>query len=275
MGAPPSLPAHDSYEQPLVRAESNLDIRLHAVQTLNRSLTSSIGMVAGGKRKRPASFKWSRRARELVRANLEASGPRLRDLITQIAQETGNPRDACLRFARQLGVKAKQPYRRWTKEEQKKLENELEVHKVRKAAIRLGRTPTQVYGMMHRLGISGKKLTDKISMYAVARALCKHPQVVRQWIQSGALEAENEGTERVPRWMISQEDLQRFEKKHRKLIAASHVDRERLRFICGYVFPASHESLLRTRESKKEQAAYEAQMGEETEDHGSKSRNRL
>src|SRR5215468_7775238 len=79
----------------------------------------------------------------------------------------------------------------------------------------------------------------------------QHPQVVRQWIQSGALEAENEGTERVRRWMISQEDLQRFEKKHRKLIAASHVDRERLRFICGYVFPSSHESLLRTRESKR------------------------
>src|SRR5215470_8909122 len=52
-------------------------------------------------------------------------------------------------------------------------------------------------------------------------------------------------------WMISQEDLQRFEKKYRRLISASHVDRERLRFICGYVFPSSHESLLRTRESKR------------------------
>ena len=100
-------------------------------------------------------------------------------------------------------------------------------------------------------------------MYAVARSLHKHPRVVREWIQSGALEAVNEGTERVPRWMISQKDLQRFEEKHRKLIAASHVDRERLRFICGYVFPVSHESLLRTRESKKEQAAYDEQMEED------------
>src|SRR5262249_49616741 len=267
MGTPPSLPANDSYQQSLVRAESTLDSCLPGPRFLNGSKPGSIATVAHGKRKRPARFKWSRTARELVRANLEARAPRLRDLITKIAHETGNPRDACLRFARQLGVKAKQPYRRWTKEEQKKLENELEVHKVRKVAIRLGRTPTQVYGMMHRLGISGNKLTDKISMYAVARALSKHPQVVRHWIQSGALEAENEGTERVPRWMISQEDLQRFEKKHRKLIVGSHVDRERLRFICGYVFPASHESLLRTRESKKEQAAYEEQMREDMEDH--------
>src|SRR5215469_98782 len=219
-----------------------------------------------GQRRKPRTFRWPRTARAEVAANINAERPRLRELITKLVEISGNPRDACLRFARQLGVKVKQPYRRWTKEEQKKLENELEVHKVRKVAIRLGRTPTQVYGMMHRLGISGKKLTDKISMYAVARALSKHPQVVRQWIQSGALEAENEGTERVPRWMISQEDLQRFEKKHRKLIAASHVDCERLRFICGYVFPASHESVLRTRESKKERAAYEEQMDGATED---------
>jgi len=216
-------------------------------------------------RRKPRTFRWSRTARAEVVVNINAEGPQLRELVTKLAEISGNPRDACLRFARQLGLKAKQPYRKWTEEEQKKLENELEVHKVRKVAIRLGRTPSQVYGMMHRLGISGKKLTDKISMYAVARALSKHPRVVRQWIQSGALEAENEGTEQVPRWMISQEDLQRFEKKHRKLIAASHVDRERLRFICGYVFPASHESVLRTRESKKERAAYDEQMIEEIE----------
>ena len=200
------------------------------------------------KRRKPRIFKWSRTARQAILANLNASGRELRKLITEISQQTGNPRDACLRFARQLGLKAKQRYRKWTADEHKKLENELEVHKVRKVAIRLGRTPTQVYGMMHRLGISGKKLTDKLSLYAVARAISKHPQVVRQWIRCGALEAENEGTERVPRWMISQANLQRFEKKHRKLIAASHVDRVRLRFICGYVFPVSDD--LRTRESE-------------------------
>src|SRR5215468_2068028 len=218
-----------------------------------------------GQRRKPRTFRWSRTARAEVAVNINAEGPQLRELVTKLAEISGNPRDACLRFARQLGLKAKQPYRRWTEEELKKLENELEVHKVRKVAIRLGRTPTQVYGMMHRLGISGKKLTDKISMYAVARALSKHPRVVRQWIQSGALEAENEGTERVPRWMICQENLQRFEKKHRRLIAASHVDRERLRFICGYIFPPSHENVLRTRESKKERAAYEEQMGGNSE----------
>src|SRR5579864_6933273 len=106
------------------------------------------------KRRKPRTFKWSRTARQTILANLNASGAELRKLITEIAQMTGNPRDACLRFARQLGLKAKQNYRRWSKEDLAQMENDLEVHKVRKVAIRLARTPNQVYGMMHRLGIS-------------------------------------------------------------------------------------------------------------------------
>jgi hypothetical protein len=213
------------------------------------------------KRRKPRIFKWSRTARQAVLMNLSASGPGLRRLITEISEQTGNPRDACLRFARQLGIQARQPYRHWSKEDQEQLENDLEVHKVRKVALRLRRTPTQVYAMMHRLGISGKKLTDKLSLYAIARGIRKHPQVVRRWIACGALKAENEGTDFVPRWMISQEDLQRFEKKHHKLIAASHVDRARLKFMCEYIFPSRDD--LGTRESKKERAAFDEQMDEE------------
>lgn len=213
------------------------------------------------KRRKPRTFKWSRTARQTILANLNASGAELRRLITEISQQTGNPRDACLRFARQLGLKAKQHYRRWSKQDIQKMENDLEVHKVRRVAVGLGRTRNQVYGMMHRLGISGKeKFTDRISLYAVARGIRKHPRVVRQWVQMKALHAQNEGTEAVPRWMISQEDLQRFEKKHHKLIKASHVDRQRLKFMCEYVFPSRDD--MGTRESKKERAAYEEQMGE-------------
>ena len=217
------------------------------------------------KRRKPRVFKWSHAARQRILANLNASGSELRQLIAEVSQMTGNPRDACLRFARQLGLKAKQNYRRWSKEDLAQMENDLEVHKVRKVAIRLGRTPNQVYGMMHRLGISGKsKFTDRLTLYAVARGIRKHPRVVRQWVQSKALHAENEGTDEVPRWMISQEDLQQFQEKHRKLIKASHVDRECLKFMCEYVFPSRDD--MGTRKSKKERAAYEEQMGGETED---------
>lgn len=64
--------------------------------------------------------------------------------------------------------------------------------------------------------------------------------------------------------MISQEDLQQFEKKHHQLIKASHVDRQRLKFMCEYVFPSRDD--IGTRESKKERAAYAEQMAGEDDE---------
>lgn len=196
----------------------------------------------------------------MVRTNLTATGPELRDLITRLSEETGNPRDACLRFARQLGIQTKRPYRRWSAKELEDLEHELEFHKVKKVAMKLRRTSGQVYAMMHRMGISGRSGTGDLSMYALARLLHKRPQILRGWIKSGALEAENEGTEKVPRFMISQDGLRRFCKKHRDLIDASRVDRERLKFVFEYIFPRSHQDLLPVRESKKERRAYKDRM---------------
>ena len=80
----------------------------------------------------------------------------LNQLITMISQETGNPRDAYLRFARQLGLKTKRPYRRWSKREQDDLEHLLEPYPVRTVAMKLRREIHQIYGMCRRLGISAK-----------------------------------------------------------------------------------------------------------------------
>src|ERR1700737_668255 len=55
-------------------------------------------------------FRWSRDSRELVSANLKASGSELSELIDKLETQSGNPRDACLRFARQLGVKTGRKY---------------------------------------------------------------------------------------------------------------------------------------------------------------------
>jgi hypothetical protein len=117
--------------------------------------------------------------------------------------------------------------------------------------------------MMHRMGISAKDHKESLSMYALARLLKKRPQIVRKWIESGELKAQNEGTQKLPRFMIFQEDLRKFIKEHRELITSNRVDRERLKFIFEYVFPRSHEDLLRVRESKKEREAYEEQMQDE------------
>lgn len=214
-------------------------------------------------RKRARAFKWSQAARDAVRANINASGAELNRLITMISQETGNPRDACLRFARQLGINAKRPYRRWSKREQADLEHLLELYPVRTVAMKLRRQIHQIYGMCRRLGISAKARKESLSMYALARLLHKRPQIVRRWIESGALQAENEGTANVPRHMVSQDSLRQFCQDHPELIAGDRISQERLKFIFEYVFPRPHNDLLPVRESKKERAAYTQQMSEE------------
>ncbi len=216
-------------------------------------------------RQKPSVFKWSQTARDIVRANLDVKGPELSDLITRLAKQTGNPRDACLRFARQLGLKAKRTYRRWSLKEKVKLEDLLDVHKVRETAILLRRSPDQLYSIMHRLGISGKT-GSSLSVYKVAEYLHKRPATVRKWIDSGALEAPNEGTEEVPRFMITFDALKRFHRKHGGLIDASRVDRRRFQFLLESVFPSLSKEHLSTRKSKKEQMAYEEQQEEETRD---------
>jgi ribosome-binding protein aMBF1 (putative translation factor) len=219
--------------------------------------------MSANQRRKPRVFKWSQAARDAVRNNLGATGSELRKVITELAEDSGNPRDACLRFARQLGMNTKQSYRPWSLKEQQVLEHELEFSSVKTVALKLRRSRAQVYAMMHRMGISAKDNKESLSMYALARLLKKRPQIVRKWIESGELKAQNEGTQKLPRFMIFQEDLRKFVKEHRELITANRVDRERLKFIFEYVFPRSHEDLLRVRESKKEREAYEEQMQNE------------
>jgi hypothetical protein len=84
----------------------------------------------------PASrrtFRWPGAAREMVRTYLNTVPSRssgtdehgaqvgLETLISRIAAVSGNPRGACWRFVRQLGVTSKRSYRQWTKAEQQKL----------------------------------------------------------------------------------------------------------------------------------------------------------
>jgi hypothetical protein len=159
--------------------------------------------------------------------------------------------------------------------ERSDLEHLLELYPVRTVAIKLRRPSSQIYGMMHRLGISAKIRKESLSMYALARLLHKRPQIVHKWIESGSLIADNEGSQTVPRLMISHENLARFCKEHPELIAGARTNPERLEFIFQYVFPHSHAELLAVRESKKERAAYRAQTRENAEDTESDNWNQL
>src|SRR5690242_17192335 len=56
-------------------------------------------------------FRWSKTARDLVRANMNATGSDVSNLISQLAEESGNPRWACRRFVRSMGIRSRRPYR--------------------------------------------------------------------------------------------------------------------------------------------------------------------
>src|SRR5690348_1279489 len=75
-------------------------------------------------------FRWSNAARDLVRSNMKAEGRELRSLVTALVQESGNPRRACWRLVRRMGIRSKRPVRAWTVLEQQRLIKLLDLHPI-------------------------------------------------------------------------------------------------------------------------------------------------
>jgi hypothetical protein len=142
-----------------------------------------------GRRRR--TFTWPKEARELVRTYLSAGGKR-HLLIASSAQISGHPRNACLRFARQLGVAGKRPYRKWTRKETENLLQLCESHPLRTVALKLQRSQTAIRGMLDRLGVTGRIGKDSFTKYVLASLLHVRPQLIQRWVDSGLLPAHME-----------------------------------------------------------------------------------
>ena len=170
------------------------------------------------RRKLPRSFQWPALAVEVVRANIDATGPDLNELITVIAALSGNPRPACWRFARRHGLKAKRGFRPWTKGELRILKERLHVHDVTRVADELGRPRKQVYAKIGNSDIPYRRRADLLTVTELAFFLRCSPSVVQRWIKRGLLKAENEGTGKARRPIISIDHLRRFFDQHQELI---------------------------------------------------------
>jgi hypothetical protein len=222
------------------------------------------------------TFRWPGTARELVRAYLRSApcqasgdsvlgaGMRFKALITEIAAASGNPRGACWRFARLLGVNSKRSYRPWTKAEQQKLLDLIASRSLEEVAPLLRRSPTSVRSMLHRLGASARMGQDWFTKYALAEALHIRVAEVQRWIDRGLLQCRIVRTNGLERQVIDAADFCDFCKQHRREIVGNRLNADRLNFVQTYVFPPSHMELLPVREAKKEQAAYDKQMKKET-----------
>jgi hypothetical protein len=215
------------------------------------------------------TFRWSKEARELVRIHLNAqraqshgqdSGHELRVLVTKLVRVSGNPRDACSRFARQAGVSGKRAYGQWPERAQQRLLDLIAVQPLPEVAIAMRRSPGSIRSMLYRLGASARMGQDWFTKNTLAEALHVRPEEVQRWITLGWLKCRVVQTGKLQRGIIDADDFSEFCRAHSGEVVGRRLNIDRLNFVKDFVFPPSHAELLPVRESKKERAAYDEQM---------------
>jgi|SRR5579872_364704 len=217
--------------------------------------------------------RWPKEARQLVadyfdsvRGSNENELAELRLLTTKLVTLTGNSREACRRFARQLGVRAKQPYRPWTKTDQQKLLDLIILNPPNEVARIMRRTPRAIRAMLHRLGANAQMGRDWFTKYVLAEVLHIGVNEVKRWIDRGWLKVRIVETGELKKEVIDADDFAAFCKQYRTAIIGRRLSADRLEFVQKFVFPPSHVELLPVRESKKERNAYQEQLRGMTED---------
>ena len=205
-------------------------------------------------------FRWSKAARDLVRANLKANGTEVSLLISRLVAESGNPRWACRRFVRSMGIRARRPYRAWSEPEQQRLLKLIDLHPVKEIASLMRRSQSSIWHMLQRLGGNAKMGKDSFTVYTLAEALHVRPEKIQEWISRGWLRARQVETGKAVRVIIEAEDFCEFCRKHTRDVVGNRLTEERLDFVYHFVFPPSHAELLPVRDSKKEREAYGKQI---------------
>jgi hypothetical protein len=106
---------------------------------------------------------------------------------------------------------------------------------------------------------------DWFTKYTLAEALHIRAEEVERWIKLGWLKSRVMQTGKLHREIIDADDFSRFCKEHSRDVVGRRLNMDKLNFVKDFVFPSSHAELLAVRESKKERAAYEQQMGREAQ----------
>src|SRR6266567_1978879 len=212
---------------------------------------------ANGKQKRRV-IRWSSEAREFIQAQREHIRPGTHlspvarsSLIARLIKVSGNPRDACLRLLRHIGMAPKRSHREWTKREQQKLLDLIVSMPVAQAARTMGRTSASVRGMLHRLEAGGRQGRDWFTKSSLATALHIRPEEVQRWIDRGWLPCRVLDSEGLRMQIIDPDDFCNFFKEYGRQVVGRRLNYERLWFVNNYVFPPSHADLFSLRESYK------------------------
>jgi hypothetical protein len=211
-------------------------------------------------------FCWPEEARQLARDYQDRMGKAQgsgeagrRILVTKLVQISGNPRDACLRFLRQLGVTQRRNYREWTKAEQQRLLDLTASLPVEEAARIMRRPPGSVRSMLHRLEGGGRRGREWFTKTSLAAALHISPDEVQKWMDRGWLRCRLVPASGLKRQIIDPDDFCEFFKQYGRQAAGRRLTYEGLLFVRNYVFPSSHAELLSLRESYKKRDANSAE----------------
>jgi hypothetical protein len=206
----------------------------------------------GSRRRR--TFLWSDEAKGLAadykqrteRGGTHARGER-EQILAKLARASGNPREACLRYLRRLGVVEKRSYREWTTRERQHLIELLDEVPVDEAARALRRPPASVRSMLHRLGLGVRQNREWFTVSLLAQALHIGRDEVRRWINRGWLQSRVVQAQNVKRQVIDAEDFCCFVKNHGRDVIGNRLSYEGLAFVRDYVFPRAHADLLSVR----------------------------
>lgn len=221
--------------------------------------------VEGGRKRRV--FLWPQEARELVKdyqkrvkKTQEHDRCGRRTLITKLVEISGNPRDACWRYLRQLGVTQKRTYREWTKAEQQRLLDLVASMPVEEAAKIMRRPSGWVRSMLHRLEGGGRKGREWFTKSSLATALHIRPDEVQRWIDRGWLKCRIVETAGLRRQIIDPDVFCDFFKQYGRQVVGRRLSYEGLWFVRNYVFPSNHAELLSLRGSYKKRGTDEDQV---------------
>jgi len=152
-------------------------------------------------------FRWGKQERDLVLSQLNASAIHFSALISSLEQMSGNPRWACRRFARALGVKARRTQRNWTSQERQRLVKLLDLYPVPEISRLLRRSESSIWHMVSRVGANAKIGRDSFTIYSLAFALHVRPEKVQDWIARGWLKTRDVETTAGFRTVIEADPL--------------------------------------------------------------------